>query len=57
MGLGLNPFGEYFLKSKNRKDVVTNEQLKKNSQGVSEAEASLIDTMNMAYSNVGYALS
>lgn len=51
MELSLNPFGGYFLKSKNKKDAENEAQIKRNSQGVSETEAALLDSMNMAYSN------
>lgn len=49
--LSLNPFGGYFLKNKNKIDAERNEQILRNSQGVSEEELALIDAMQTAYSN------
>ena len=49
MQISMNPFGGYFLRSKNKIDEENQEQFLRNSQGVSQEELTLIDAMQTAY--------
>jgi hypothetical protein len=50
MNINLNPFSSFFLRSKNKLEAEREDQMQRNSQGVSHEEEVLIDAMQTAYS-------
>ena len=48
--INLNPFSNFFLRSRNRAETEREEQFVRNSQGVSTEEAAMIDAVQTAYS-------
>ena len=54
MNYSINIFSDKFMKAKNRKDEVADEQISRNSQGTSQEELMLIDAQNSLYSNNYY---
>ena len=51
MNYSINIFSDKFMKAKNRKDELADEQISRNSQGTSQEELMLIDAQNSLYSN------
>ena len=50
MNINLNPFSSFFLRSKNKIEAEREDQMQRNSQGISQEEEVLIDAMQTAYS-------
>ena len=54
MNIGINPFSHNFLKARNKFDQETDDQVVRNSQGVSQEESMLIDASQNLYGSYSY---
>ena len=55
MNFNINPFSQQFLKAKNSLTDSNEEQMSRNSQGVSQEELQLIDATQNLYANTYYS--